>query len=69
MPEMDGPATVAELQAVRPELPCVFITGGSWGYGEEELVRMSGRPILWKPFDVEGVLAVVTANLIAAPTT
>jgi CheY-like chemotaxis protein len=61
MPNLDGPATVRCLQAVRPGLPCVFMTGEAGHHALEDLRRASGRPVLLKPFRLDDVLDAVRA--------
>jgi CheY-like chemotaxis protein len=61
MPHLDGPATVRALRAVRPGLPCAFMTGEAGPHSLEELRRASGQPVLHKPFRLEEVIDTVLA--------
>ncbi len=61
MPNLDGPATVRRLQAVRPGLPCVFMTGEAGPHALDDLRRASGRPVLLKPFRLDDALDAVRA--------
>jgi CheY-like chemotaxis protein len=48
MPGKDGPATLTELRALNPALPCVFVTGFSPHYTHGELADR-GAVVLSKP--------------------
>ena len=48
MPGKDGPQTLAELRALDPRLPCVFVTGNSGRYSYADLERR-GAVVLPKP--------------------
>jgi two-component system OmpR family response regulator len=48
MPEKDGPQTLAELRALDPDVPCVFVTGYSPNYTHGELADQ-GATVLSKP--------------------
>jgi CheY-like chemotaxis protein len=52
MPGKDGPATLAELRLVTPDLPCVFITGDSPRYPADVLESL-GAAVLRKPVDMD----------------
>jgi two-component system, OmpR family, response regulator len=48
MPGKDGPQTLAELRALNPAVPCVFVTGSSPRYSPGELAAL-GAVVLPKP--------------------
>lgn len=53
MPGMDGPSTLARLQA-EPELasvPVIFLTAKLQGGEQERLVGLGARGVIAKPFD------------------
>jgi DNA-binding NtrC family response regulator len=50
MPELDGPGTLAALRTLCPGLPCVFVTGFSGNYTEEDLLAGGAAEIISKPF-------------------
>jgi CheY-like chemotaxis protein len=50
MPEMDGPQTLAALRAVDPEVRCVFMSGHTGRYTDEELRALGVAHVLQKPF-------------------
>ncbi|HEX4608751.1 MAG TPA: response regulator [Urbifossiella sp.] len=52
MPGKDGPATLAELRLVSPDLPAVFITGDSPRYTPDVLEGL-GAAVLMKPVDMD----------------
>jgi PAS domain S-box-containing protein len=61
MPEVSGRALADQLEAFRPGLPVLFVSG----YTEEDVVRRGlfepGRPFLAKPFTPEAIAAKVGA--------
>lgn len=62
MPGRDGPATLDELRARVPGLPCVFVTGGPAPYNVADLFRCGVAAVLAKPVSpVELGLALVAA--------
>jgi DNA-binding NtrC family response regulator len=56
MPELDGPATLAELQRCNPDVCCCFITGDSGLYTEEELLAAGAVRVLRKPFAFDVII-------------
>jgi CheY-like chemotaxis protein len=58
MPGLSGPEALRRMRALRPELPCVFITGNAGLYFEEELRALAGR-VVYKPFAVDEVVRAV----------
>jgi anti-anti-sigma factor len=50
MPEMDGPHTLAALQALHPAVRCCFMTGNPEPYTEEVLLQMGALRVFQKPF-------------------
>jgi CheY-like chemotaxis protein len=53
MPGMDGPATLDALRAVRPDLPCVFVSGDAGDYSVGELLARGASAVLAKPVRLE----------------
>ena len=65
MPGLDGPATLLALRALRPDLPCCFMSGGNGKYTEQELLKMGEARLLRKPFslaELAGVLRQLAGN-------
>lgn len=52
MPILDGPATLAALQEIAPQLPCCFMSGDLGPFTEERLSRTGSRALLKKPFQI-----------------
>lgn len=50
MPDMDGPATLAALQAINPALTCCFMTGHAGTHGHQGLLDLGAVDVLYKPF-------------------
>ena len=50
MPGMDGPATLATLQKLNPELTCCFMSGSTGKYTSQELLDMGAAHVMMKPF-------------------
>ncbi len=50
MPGLDGPATLAALKTINPDLPCCFMSGHTGKYTTEELLDMGAVHVLPKPF-------------------
>src|SRR5947209_3683264 len=47
---LDGPHTLAALQAVNPEVRCVFMSGHTGVYSAEDLRAMGAADVIGKPF-------------------
>ena len=59
MPDMDGPAVLDALHELDPSLPCVFLTGHSGRYTNEELINRGAVLVVAKPVtsnDLNGVV-------------
>jgi CheY-like chemotaxis protein len=56
MPGMDGPATLAELQRINPDVCCCFITGDSGPFTDEELLAAGAVRVLRKPFALDVII-------------
>ncbi len=72
MPEMDGPATLGELQKLNPAIPCVFVSGNIGLYTEGELIDLGAIAVLAKPIDsrqLAGILAAVQPGPSSDPGT
>jgi CheY-like chemotaxis protein len=50
MSGMDGPATLATLQQINPELKCCFMSGSTGKYTSQELLDMGAVQVMMKPF-------------------
>jgi CheY-like chemotaxis protein len=50
MPGLDGPATLAAMQAINPEVQCCFMSGHTGKYSTIELLAMGAAHVLPKPF-------------------
>lgn len=50
MPGMDGPATLAALQQIDPEVKCCFMSGDTGRYTAEELLCLGAVQFFHKPF-------------------
>ena len=48
MPAMDGPATLAALRRLRPDLPCLFLTGFA-DHPPADLLALGAAGVLGKP--------------------
>jgi PAS domain S-box-containing protein len=59
MPAMNGPALYAEVTAVRPALPVVFVSGYADPALFEQVNRQPGAHFLEKPFTLDELLAAV----------
>jgi CheY-like chemotaxis protein len=63
MPGMDGPATLAVLRKIEPELKCCFVTGESGLYSERVLLAMGAKAVFEKPVRVPEMVLAVQALL------
>lgn len=63
MPEMDGPALIATLQARKDFTPFFFITG-YLDYPRENLNIYKPRAIIFKPFDFEEASMLIKNHLM-----
>jgi CheY-like chemotaxis protein len=50
MPGYGGPATLADLRKIKPDLRAVFITGFTGEHSEEDLLAQGASRIFYKPF-------------------
>jgi CheY-like chemotaxis protein len=55
MPFLDGPHTLLALHAIRPDLPCCFMSGNTGSYSEQDLLDLGAIHLLLKPFDLAEV--------------
>lgn len=60
---IDGPRMVRAIRADNPTLPIVFMSGDLGEYDEDELMSMSGQPVLWKPFGAKALSKAIEAAL------
>ena len=56
MPRVDGPHTLARLQSMNPDVPCVFMSGHTGEYTAEQLLALGAAAVLAKPFPDLGQL-------------
>ena len=65
MPQMTGMEFHAALRALRPDVAdrVVFMTGGAFTDAARDFLRSVPNPRLEKPFDIDGLLAMVDAAL------
>jgi two-component system OmpR family response regulator len=62
MPGMDGPQTLAALQAIHPGVRSVFMSGSTGKYTGEQLLALGAACILQKPFrSLDEVMRVLRA--------
>jgi CheY-like chemotaxis protein len=59
MPRLDGPATLAAIRKIDPQVPCCFMSGYSADYSEEELLALGAVRVFDKPFRLHEVLEVL----------
>ena len=50
MPGMDGPATLAALQQINPQVRCCFMTGQSFTRSPNQLLALGAAEVFCKPF-------------------
>jgi CheY-like chemotaxis protein len=50
MPDMDGPQTLAALQALDPAVRCCFMSGRAGQYSDEQLLGLGAVHVIHKPF-------------------
>jgi CheY-like chemotaxis protein len=50
MPGLDGPATLAAIQTINPQVQCCFMSGHTGKYSVKELLDMGAAHVLSKPF-------------------
>jgi len=59
MPDLDGPATLAALRSIDPEVRCCFMSGGIGRYTQEDLLACGAVHVLGKPFALTDVVRVL----------
>jgi CheY-like chemotaxis protein len=59
MPRLDGPQTLAVLQALEPEIVCCFRTGFPGQYIATELLARGARHLIAKPFHLPEAVALI----------
>jgi CheY-like chemotaxis protein len=64
MPVGDGPATLAAIRTLDPEVTCCFMTADTGQYTEEQLLDLGAAALVQKPFRL-GELLVRLARLAA----
>ncbi|MBK9120678.1 MAG: response regulator [Phycisphaerales bacterium] len=61
MPHLDGPATLAGLQQLSPQVPCCFMSGHLGSHTANELLRSGAHALLPKPFHLSEVVQLLRA--------
>ena len=59
MPGLDGPQTLAALQAIAPAIRCCFMTGNSGEYDQADLLERGAFTVFSKPFHLTEVAEVL----------
>src|SRR6266851_4838074 len=59
MRDLDGPATLAALRSIDPEVRCCFMSGGIGQYSQEDLLAGGAVHVLGKPFALAEVVRVL----------
>lgn len=55
MPDLDGPATLAALRVIDPEVRAGFVSDDTGMYTTDDLIRAEAGFVIAKPFDVAEV--------------
>src|SRR5262249_26753005 len=63
MPDLDGPATLAELHRINPGLVCCLMSGQLGDYTEEDLRALGAQAFLAKPFRPDNLLHTIARLL------
>jgi two-component system, OmpR family, response regulator len=66
MPGMNGPATLAALRTINPDVKCCFMSGSTGEYSTEELLEMGAHHVLRKPFGRLSAFARLLWDMVAA---
>jgi len=53
LPGLDGPQTLRALRAMRPDLPCCFMSGNTGRYSDADLLALGAALVFHKPFPLE----------------
>ena len=61
MPGMDGPATLAELRRLDPDINCCFVTGDPGRWTAADLRAIGAQAVLEKPFTADELSNVLAA--------
>ena len=64
MPGMDGPATLAAIRAINPEVQCCFMSGHTGKYSASELLDMGAVHVIPKPFASFSLLARLLGDMV-----
>ena len=56
MPRMEGPAALAQIRRIAPQVPCCFMTGHAAHYGADNLLALGAARVFDKPFRLEEVI-------------
>jgi CheY-like chemotaxis protein len=59
MPRLDGPATLAAIRQIDPQVPCCFMSGYSANYSEQELLALGAVRVFDKPFRLHQIIEVL----------
>ena len=66
MPDMDGPATLAAIQTINPNVRSCFMSGHPGKYSTEELLDMGAAHVIAKPFVSLKLLARLLRDIIGS---
>ncbi len=61
MPDMRGQDLIAQVQAIRPDLPCILCTGWDATLDEAQARKFGAAALLRKPFEPEALIAAIMA--------
>ena len=67
MPGLDGPATLAALRALAPDLPCVFLSGQTGNYSAVDLLGCGAVAVLSKPVPLDLLNDTLAKAITSAP--
>jgi CheY-like chemotaxis protein len=57
MPDWDGPATLAAIRALDPDVPCCFMSGDTGHHTAEDLLDLGAVAVFRKPFRLGELIA------------
>jgi CheY-like chemotaxis protein len=64
MAGLDGPATLAALRQIDPEVRCCFMTAFSGDHGPEQLIAMGAIGVVEKPFRLDKLAETLKGLLV-----
>lgn len=66
MPKMNGVETYREMKRMNPAVPVIIVTGSFAKKNAEQALREGANDVVYKPFEVEGLLSKIK-NLLDEP--